>query len=79
MGAIIRLIGLVLIGFAGWNLFMIFQDQILSEALQSQTTGFLDIFDPLIQSVTPQVTDTDIASALLYGVVAFVGLIMLIK
>lgn len=79
MSAIIRLIGLVLIAFAGWNLFMIFQDQIISEAIQTQTTGFFNIFDSLIQSVTPEVTDTDIASAILYGIVALVGLVMLVK
>ncbi len=79
MSAIVRLIGFILIAFAGYNLFMIFQDQILSEAIQTQTTGFFDIFDPLIQSVTPEPTQADIQKAILYGVVAFVGLIMLIK
>lgn len=79
MSAIVRLIGLILIVFAGYNLFFIFQDQIISQAVQSQTTGFLDIFDPFIQAVTPEPTQADIQKAILYGVVAIVGLIMLIR
>ncbi len=79
MGALRRLIGLGLIAFAGWNLFLIFQDQIISQGIQSQTTGFLDIFDPLIQTATPEPTTQDIQKGILYGIVFMVGLVLLIK
>ncbi len=79
MGAIRRLIGLVLIAFAGWNLFMIFEDQIISQGIQSQTTGFLNIFDPIIQQFTPEPTQADFQLAIIYGVVFFVGIILLIR
>jgi hypothetical protein len=79
MSAILRLIGLVLIAFAGWNLFMIFETQIISQGVQSQTTGFLDFLDPFIQQATPEPTEQDIASGILYGIVALVGLVLLIR
>jgi len=79
MGAILRLIGLVLIAFAGWNLFMIFETQIISQGIQTQTTGFLDFLDPFIQQATPEPTQADIQKAILYGIVAIVGLVLLIR
>ena len=79
MAVLRRLIGFALLAFAGWNLFMIFEDQIISQGIQSQTTGFFDIFDPIIESITPEPTQADIQKAILYGIVAFVGLILLIK
>jgi len=79
MAVLRRLIGFTLIAFAGYNLFIIFQDQIISEGIQSQTTGFFDIFDPIIEAVTPEPTTADIQKAIIYGIVAFVGLILLIK
>lgn len=79
MSVIIKLIGLILIVFAGWNLFMIFEAQIISQGVQSQTTGIFDFLDPFIQQATPEPTDQDIASAILYGILGLVGLVMLLR
>ncbi len=79
MGAIRRLIGLVLIAFAGYNLFIIFEDQIISQGVQSGLPDFLNFLDPFIQQATPEPTQADIQLAIIYGVVFFVGIILLIR
>lgn len=76
MSAIIKLIGLILILFAGYNLFATFQDQILGEAVKSQTPDFLDFF---VDTATPDVTSQMIQNGVIYGIIFLVGLVMLIK
>lgn len=76
MGALIKLIGLILIFFAGYNLFATFQDQILGEAIKSQTPDFLDFF---VDTATPELTQADYTAGAIYGIVFIVGLVMLIK
>lgn len=76
MSAIIKLIGLILILFAGYNLFATFQDQILGEAVKSQTPDFLDFF---VDTATPDVTSEMITNGIIFGVIFLVGLVMLVR
>lgn len=76
MGALFRLLGLGLIIFAGYNLFVTFETQIISEAVQTQTPDFLDFF---IESATPDPTQVDIQRGVIYFIVLIVGIVLLIK
>ncbi len=76
MGAKLKLLGLILILFAGYNLFASFQDQILGEAVKTQTPDFLDFF---VDVATPDVTQEMIRNGFIYGFLLLLGLVFLIK
>ncbi len=81
MGAIVKIIGIILMIGSTYQLFLIFQAQIISEAVQSQTPDniFGDIADFFIQSATPEVTSFDILGGIFYGVLFIIGLALLIR
>lgn len=81
MGAILKIIGIILMIGSVYQLFVIFQTQILSQAVQSQTPDniFGDFFDFFVQTATPEITPFDIASGIFYGILFIIGLAMLIR
>ena len=81
MGAIVKIIGIILMIGSVYQLFVIFQTQILSQAVQSQTPDniFGDFFDFFVQTATPEITDFDILSGIFYGILFIIGLALLIR
>ena len=76
MGAILKIIGFLMILFAFYNFYVIFQAQIFSEVLQSQTPDFLDFF---VESATPDITQDIMIKALIYFVVLIIGIALMAK
>jgi len=76
MGAILKIIGFLMILFAFYNFYVIFQAQIFSEVLQSQTPDFLDFF---VESATPNISQDMMIKGLVYFVVLIIGIALLAK
>ncbi len=81
MGAIVKIIGIILMIGSTYQLFLLFQTQIISEAVQSQTPDniFGDFADFFIQSATPEITSGDITIGIFYGITFIIGLALLIR
>lgn len=71
-----RLFGLILILGAGYVIFDTFQTQILGEAVKTQIPDFLDFF---VDTVTPEITQTQTNIGIVAFVVGIIGLILLLK
>jgi hypothetical protein len=76
MSAVLKIIGFLLILFAGYSLFTMFQAQIFSEVAQTQTPDFLDFF---FEVATPQITQSMIVWGIVYGIVFIIGLALLTR
>lgn len=81
MGAIVKIIGIILMIGSVYQLFLLFQTQILSQTIQSQTPDnvFGDFLDFFVQTATPEVTSGDILIGIFYGILFIIGLAMLIR
>jgi hypothetical protein len=81
MGALVKIFGIILMIGSTYQLFLLFQTQILSQTIQSQTPDniFGDFFDFFVQTATPEITSGDIAFGIFYGILFIVGLAMLIR
>jgi len=81
MGAILKIFGIILMIGSTYQLFLLFQTQILSQTIQSQTPDniFGDFLDFFVQTATPEVTSGDILIGIFYGVLFIIGLAMLIR
>jgi len=81
MGAILKIIGIILMIGSTYQLFLLFQTQIISQTIQSQTPDniFGDFLDFFIQTATPEVTNFDILSGIFYGILFIIGLALLIR
>ena len=81
MGAIVKIIGIILMIGSVYQLFLLFKTQILSQTIQSQTPDnvFGDFLDFFVQTATPEVTSGDILIGIFYGILFIIGLAMLIR
>jgi len=76
MGALVKLLGFLLILFSLYSLYATFETQIQGEAVKSQLPDFLDFF---VDVATPEITDVQIQFGIFYGILFIVGLAMLIR
>ncbi len=76
MGALVKLLGLLLILFSLYSLYATFETQIQGEAVKSQLPDFLDFF---VDVATPEITEFQIQVGIFYGVLFIIGLAMLIR
>lgn len=76
MSVIVKLVGFLLIIFAGYSLFTTFQGVIFGELLKTQTPDYLDF---LVSSATPQISEEMMKYGIVYGVIFLVGLVMLAR
>jgi len=76
MSAVLKIIGFLLVLFALYNFYVIFQAQIFSEIIQSQTPDFLDFF---VESATADITQDIMIKALIYFVVLIIGIALMAK
>jgi len=81
MGAILKIFGIILMIGSAYQLYILFQTQIISQTIQSQTPDniFGDFLDFFVQSATPEVTGGEIVIGIFYGVLFIIGLALLIR